>query len=310
MGSIQIMRELPLYGIELTERTIRYHLKMMDEQGLTDVHGKSGRTITKKGIAELERSNVSEKIGFISSKIETLSYMSDFDLDTQEGKVVLNVSLFPSTKTVPAAKLLTKVFKSRHVMSGRVLLAHEGAAIGNTVIPKGMVGIGTMCSVTINSIMLKNGIPISSRYGGLLEVTPEGPSRFTSLISYDGCSMDPLLIYIRGGMTSVLRAINESAGTVLASFREVPVACTERVHDIQKKLQEINISGLLAIGNTNQPLLDIPVGLDKTGVIVMGGLNASAALHEKGISTESFAMAELVEYEKLVPFKKAIEALH
>ena len=122
--------------------------------------------------------------------------------------------------------------------------------------------------------------------------------------------MDPLLIYIRGGMTSVLRAINESAGTVLASFREVPVACTEHVHDIQKKLQEINISGLLAIGNTNQPLLDIPVGLDKTGVIVMGGLNASAALHEKGISTESFAMAELVEYEKLVPFKKAIEALH
>ena len=71
-------------------------------------------------------------------------------------------------------------------MSQKIVLAQEGEAIGNTIIPDAMVGIGTVCSVTVNAILLKQGIPITTKYGGLMEVSPDGPSRFISLISYAG----------------------------------------------------------------------------------------------------------------------------
>jgi repressor of nif and glnA expression len=308
-GSRQIMRELTNHGVSLTERTIRYHLKIMDERGLTTVFGKNGRKITEKGLVELNDSNVSGRVGFIISKIESLSFMSDFDFESQQGKVILNISFFPSSDIAAARKILTRTFKSDYVMSRYVMLAREGECIGSAVVPEGMCGIGTICSVTVNAILLKQGIPITARYGGLMEVTPEGPKRFTSLISYDGCSLDPLLVFIRSGMTSVGRAIKDGSGGVLASFREIPVECTEKALDIQARLREIDISGLLTIGKPNSPLLEMPVGLDKTGVVVVGGLNPIAALFEQGIEAESFAMAELVGFEELKPVKEALESL-
>jgi repressor of nif and glnA expression len=37
-------------------------------------------------------------------------------------------------------------------MSDRVILAPEGEKIGSALVPKGMVGLGTIYSVTINGI--------------------------------------------------------------------------------------------------------------------------------------------------------------
>jgi hypothetical protein len=76
VGSREIAKQLQLHGIDLTERTVRYHLKIMDERGYTEVFGKEGRKITEKGKKELGHSLVSEKIGFVISKIETLSYLT------------------------------------------------------------------------------------------------------------------------------------------------------------------------------------------------------------------------------------------
>lgn len=308
VGSRQIMRGLVPYGVTLTERTVRYHLKMLDERGLTNVLGKNGRRITDRGLSELENSNVSDRLGFIGSKIETLSFMSDFDYTTQSGKVILNVSMFPVSEQAAARKILSRAFKSRYVMSNRVIIAHEGESIGNTIIPGGMLGIGTLCSVTVNAVLLKNGIPITSKYGGLMEVAPDGPTRFTSLISYDGCSLDPLLVFIKSGMTSVSSVLGGERGLVLASFREIPVACIERAGAIQEKLNDMRIGGLLLIGAPNTSLLEVPVGLDKAGVVVIGGLNPVAALHENGMRVESFAMSELVEYGNLSTYKEAFRA--
>ena len=110
-------------------------------------------------------------------------------------------------------------------------------------------------------------------------------------------------------MTTVTDVLAGETGQVLASFREIPIACLESVSQIQKKLQAIDIGGLLIIGSPNQSLLEIPVGLDKAGVVVMGGLNPIAVLHENGIKTESFAMSELVEYEALKPYKQAFQEM-
>ena len=310
IGSRQIMRGLVSFGITLTERTIRYHLKIMDEKGLTKVFGKNGRKITDKGLDELLNSNVSERVGFIGSKIDSLSFMSDFDCATQSGKVVLNVSMFPTSEAAGARKVLSRAFDSSYVMSDRVMVVPEGGQIGNTLIPEGMIGLGTICSVTVNSILLKNGIPIASKYGGLMEVAPEdGPVRFTSLISYDGCSLDPLIVFIKSAMTSVGRVLNREHGNVLASFREIPAACISKTRVIQDRLHEMGIKGLLLIGSPDNSLLEVPVGPDKAGVVVIGGLNTVASLYEQGIQVDSHAMSELVEYGDLEKFDEAFRSV-
>ena len=80
LGSRELSRQLKLHGIELTERTVRYHLRILDERGFTKVFGKEGRMITRKGREELSQALVSEKVGFVISKIETLSYLTNLDL--------------------------------------------------------------------------------------------------------------------------------------------------------------------------------------------------------------------------------------
>ena len=309
IGSREISRQLTMYGIDLTERTIRYHLKIMDERGLTEVHGKEGRTITEKGLEELKNSHVSERVGFIISKIESLSYQSDFDIEKQTGNVVLNISCFTQSRTKEARKLAGRVFNSPYVMSDRVKVASEGQSIGDYVVPEGMVGVGTVCSVTINSVFLKHGIPVASKYGGLMDVDKDGPTRFTSLISYEGSSLDPLVVFIRSRMTSVSEAMKGGAGRVLASFREIPIVTIREALELQKRMKALGIGGLLKIGAPNQALYEIPVGMDKAGMVVVGGLNPIAALEEAGIETINKAMSVMHRYEDLVPFDEAMNSL-
>jgi len=303
VGSRELSRELKLRGVEITERTVRYYLKMLDKKGYTEVFGKEGRKITAAGREELKHSLVSDKIGFVISKIETLSYMTTLDMATMEGDVILNISYFPRKNLRQALRLLKPAFLSPYVMSDRVILAREGEKIGNVIVPKGMVGLGTICSVTINGIFLKAGIPVASRFGGVVETANGKPLRFVSLISYDGSSLDPLEVFIKSKMTAVSKAVAGGPGRILASYREIPVVCLDKAKKLARTLEDRGIRGILLIGSPNKPLLEVPVGIDKAGIVIIGGLNPVAVLEEHGIATESKAMSTLFEYSHLVPFK-------
>lgn len=307
IGSTEISRQLKQHGVELTERTVRYHLKILDERGLTKVFGKEGRRITEKGREELEQSHASEKVGFVISKVETLAYMTNFNLEKQAGDIIINVSFFHDKNLKQALKIMKPVFKSPFIMSDRLVLAKEGEQIGDIIVPEGKIGLGTVCSVTINGIFLKSGIPLVSKFGGMLQIEDSEASRFTALISYEGSSLDPLEIFIRSRMTDVTGAVKNKSGKILASFREVPVVGVDEANRLAGRLSEIGIGGILVIGNPNQPLLEMPVGIDKAGIVVVGGLNPIAALEEAGISTESHAMSTMYEYSKLKSFKEVFK---
>lgn len=310
IGSRDISRQLKTHGIDLTERTVRYHLRILDERGYTEVFGKEGRKITEKGREELKHALVPQKVGFVINKIESLSYQTTLDINTMKGDVILNVSFFPENKIRSAVEALKPVFASPYAMSNRMIFKREGKAIGDVVIPEGMIGIGTVCSVTINGIFLKAGIPISSRFGGIVEVTHGKPLRFISIISYEGSSLDPLEIFIRSKMTDVSGALQKDSGKILASFREIPLICRDQAINIAQRMSEKGIQGILAIGEPNTPLLDIPVGMDKTGVVVVGGLNPVAAIEELGIVTESKAMSTLYDYAQLSDLRNALKEIH
>jgi repressor of nif and glnA expression len=307
IGSKEISKHLKLHGVELTERTVRYHLKILDERGLTKVFGKEGRRITQKGREELTQSHVPEKVGFVISRMESLSYMTSFDMDRQEGDIILNVSYIHKKDLKDALRIMKPVYKSPYIMSDRLVIAGEGDQIGDVIVPEGKTGLGTVCSVTINGIFLKAGIPLVSRFGGVLQTEDSGPSRFTALISYEGSSLDPLEIFIRSKMTDVIHAVKNHCGRILASFREVPVVGVDEAKSLAKRMADIGVGGILLIGNPNQPLLEMPVGIDKAGMVIVGGLNPIAALEEAGIPTESRAMSTLYEYSKLISFKDALK---
>jgi len=303
VGSREISKQLRLYGIALTERTVRYHLKILDEMGFTEVFGKEGRKITQKGREEFKLALVSERVGFVISRIETLSYLTNLNLETMSGDIILNISCIPEKRLMDAVKILRLIFSSPYVMSDRVIIARSGQMIGDISVPRGMIGIGTVCSVTINGIFLKAGMPVISKFGGVVEIYDGKPTRFISLISYEGTSLDPHEIFIRGKMTDVLGAVRKKHGRILASFREIPIVCIDEAKALAKKVSDAGIGGILIIGEPNSQLLEVPVGIDKAGIVVVGGLNPVSALEESGIPTESVAMSTLVSYSEMPSFR-------
>lgn len=302
VGSREIAKQLKTHGIDLTERTVRYHLRILDERGYSKVVGREGRQITKKGREELRNAMVTEKVGFVISKVEALAYQTTLNLTTATGKVILNISFFPAEHLPRAVEILEPVFRSPFVMNDRIIMAAEGGRIGDTPVPEGMVGIGTVCSVTLNGIFLKAGIPVVSRFGGIVEIAEGEASRFTALISYEGSSLDPLEIFIRSKMTDVSGAVSQRRGKILASFREIPMVCIREARELAQSMVAQGFGGVLLIGEPNTPLLQVPVGKDRAGVVVVGGLNPIAALEEHGIPTESTAMSTLHEYATLQTF--------
>lgn len=307
VGSREISRQLRMHGIDLTERTVRYHLRILDERGYTEVFGKEGRRITYKGREELKHALVSDKIGFVISRIETLAYLTTLNLENMSGDIILNISYFPEERLKDALRILKPAFSSPYIMSDKVVFERGGSFIGDAAVPEGKIGIGTVCSVTINGIFLKAGIPVISRFGGLVEISGRRPTRFVSLISYEGSSLDPHEIFIRSKMTDMLGAVKRGDGKILASFREIPVVCAEEAKMLAEKMANRGIGGILMIGDPNKPLLEMPVGIDKAGMVIVGGLNPISALEESGIKTESAAMSTLYEYSKLNNFREAIK---
>jgi len=299
LGARVISRYLKDYGIELGERAVRYHLKLMDERGLTKIVGRDGRLITESGIEELKSALVRDKVGYAFSKIEHLAFRTNFDLNKRSGTVPVNVSFFPSEKFKPALKAMKTVFAAELCVSDLVAVAQEGESLGDMTVPQGMVGLATVCSIVVNGCLLKAGVPMDSRFGGILQLREHQPFRFVELIHYSGSSVDPSEVFIRARMTSVKAAAESGNGKILANFREIPALCRPLAEEVVDKLKAARLSALLLLGDTSEAVCETPVEVNRIGMILLGGLNPIAAAEEAGIETENFAMSTIMEYKNL-----------
>ncbi len=302
LGASIISRQLKNCGIDLSERAVRYHLKLMDERGLTKGYGKEGRLITEKGIEELNNALVSDKVGLVSAKIDTLSCLSSLDLENRRGSIIMNVSLLDESDFKKALKIMKDVFKAKLCMSDLVAVAYGKEKLGGVEVPSGKVGFGTICSVTLNGVLVKAGVPVDSKFGAILQMKDSQPHRFTELITYEGSSLDPLEIFIKSRMTSVRETALTGNGKILAGFREISAVALAKADKIVGELKQIGIYGVLVVGRPSQPVLEMPVGTDRVGIVVAGGLNPLAALEEVGIETGSQAMSTMVDFKELKSF--------
>jgi len=304
VGARVISRILAEDGIHLTERAVRFHLQIMDEKGLTHTagrKGRAGRTITDKGREELANALVSDKVGMVASRIDELSYLTTFDLETKSGNVILNVSLIHKDDFQRAMDIVKEVSEASICVSSSVLIAQEGEELDHLIVPADMVAIGTVCAVTINGVLLHHRIPVQARFGGILQMADSKPLRFTEIIEYSGSSLDPAEIFIKGRMTSVLDAARTGEGKVLAGFREIPVACLPEAEDILNRLAQMGFGGTVVMGEPNQPTLQMHVGNGYAGLVILAGLNPLAAVEEAGIETHNTSLSMMVDFQKLTP---------
>lgn len=305
VGARVIARHLKDRGIELGERAVRYHLKLMDERGLTQLLGRrGGRVLTEQGIKEVGSALVGDKVGFAISRIELLAFRTSFDLQSRTGSIPVNISLFPKEQFGKAVQAMKPAFANELCVSHLVALAQGGEKLGELIVPEGKVGLATVCSVVVNGTLLKAGVPIDSRFGGLLQVHNSQPLRFVELIHYDGSSLDPSEVFIRARMTSVTETARTGEGTILANFREIPALCRPIVEEVVTKLKEAGLGGLLIVGDTSEPVCEIPIELNRIGMILLGGLNPVAAAVEAGIDTDNHAMSTVIEYQDLIKFEE------
>jgi repressor of nif and glnA expression len=302
LGSITIARELERYGIFLSERAVRYHLRITDERGHTQPLGRDGRMITPEGLEELRMALAPDQIGFVLEKLELLAFRTEFDPKKGTGQVAINASIFDRDDFKKALVPMRAAFKAGLCVSERVAFAEEGGKLGEVVVPRGKAGLGTVCGVTVNGVLLKAGVPIESRFGGVLEIRDGKPKRFVAIINYDGTSVDPSEQYIRAGMTSVLRAAKTGSGKILANFREIPAAARSVVEETVSALRDAGITGVYALGNTSEPVCQIAVGMNRVGLVLLGGLNPLAAVVETGIRVDNVGEAGMIDFESLQSF--------
>lgn len=303
LGGTLIARRLHDYGFTLSDRAVRYHLKIMDERGLTRASdGRGGRSITPLGLEELKDALVGDKVGLVISKIELLAYQTTFNPRTGKGQVPINTTLFPQESFPQALEAMADTFRAGLCVSDLIAVTGAGKRVGDVTVPEDMIGMATVCSIVVNGSLLKAGIPIDSRFGGLLEVRKGEPVRFVELVEYAGSSLDPSEIFITGRMTSVASATEKGDGKILANFREIPALCRSEAERVVRRLRRWNLGGLLVMGRVSEPLCEIAVAVNKVGVVLLGGLNPVAAVVESGIQGVNHAMSGVVEYQSLRSF--------
>jgi hypothetical protein len=304
LGARVIARRLKEYGIELGERAVRYHLKLMDGRGLTHLVRRDGRLATKSGIEELKSALVRDKVGFAISRIELLAFRTNFDPQNRTGSVPVNVSIFPKEKFSEALQAMRSAFANELCVSHLVATAQEGEKLGELIVPRGKVGLAMVSSIVVNGTLLKAGVPIDSRFGGILQIRGHQPLRFVELIHYAGSSLDPSEVFIRAKMTSVAQVARKGEGKILANFREIPALCRPVAEEVVTKLKEAGLGGPLVMGNASEPVCEISVQLNRIGIVLIGGLNPVAAAEEAGIEAENHAMTTVVGYQNLIKFEE------
>lgn len=226
-----------------------------------------------------------EKVGILLTKAWNLIQQVDFDPDTITGKVIANISILKREDLDRALEIIQEVCEEKPEYSTspyfRIIELEDGK-----------VGIASVCSLTVDGVLINQGIMSTPTYSGLLEIKDD-MRRFVELTAYNGSSVEPHEIYISKGMTSVYDSLTGS-GRIMASLREIPYIAREEALEVTEKLRGSGLT-ILKVGRTNEILYNAKVGRYKVGIVTPGGLNPLAAVKENGIEVKVKAVESLME---------------
>lgn len=301
LGARVLANELKRRGFDLNERTVRYHMRILDERGLTENLGYDGRLITPQGREEISKALLSNRMDFINTKIESLIFKMDFNPETGTGNIVVNLGIMESKHFHEAAKIMKRVISAGFAVCPMVKILTEGQSYENYTVPQDKVMIATVCSITLDGIIHKAGIPVSPKFGGVVQVVNGTPLRFSDAITYAGSTLDPHDIMAVKGLSTISKAVQTGTGQILANFREIPMEALKTAKQCLSEVQKFGVRGTLMIGEPNQPVLGVTPGMGRVGVCFVGGTNPLAAIGETGFPIQTKAIEGLMRFEEMIP---------
>ena len=228
------------------------------------------------------------KLTFLLSKSWNLIQQVDFDIEKQKGEIIANVSYVARDDLDSALSVMEDTYNRnpKYINPYYKLIAHPDDA--------DKVGIATICSLSIDGILINNGIMSNPKYSGLLELTE--PPLFIDMISYNGTTLDPHKIFLSKNMTSISAV--DGPSKILASVKEIPYITRDYAVQILDILNNIGFS-IYKIGKPREVVYNSKVDNYNFGVITGGGLNSIGAVKEKGIDIEVKAREKLIPFEKM-----------
>ncbi len=228
-----------------------------------------------------------KKTPFLLSKMWNLIEQVEFDINTKKGKIISNISYIDKDDFEKTLTIMEDTYNenSQHINPYYKIIESPD---------DNKLGIGTICSLTIDGILINNGIMCSPKYGGLLELS-EKPL-FIDLISYNGSSIDPHKVFIAKGMTSINS--NLKSKRILASIKEVPYIARDNAVEKLEILKSIGFS-VYRIGKPREIIYNAKVDNYNIGIVTGSGLNQIAAIKEGDIDIEVKAMEKIIPFEQM-----------
>jgi repressor of nif and glnA expression len=240
-----------------------------------------------------------DEMMFANARIEDIMYGVTFNPKTRDGEVIVNLSVVDKKDLEQTLDIFKQVMYSGLSVCSYVKLFDEGEAFSGYVIGEGKAGIATVCSITIDGVFLKQGIPVRPKFGGIVQVKDRQPIRFTDMIRYDCTTIDPLEVLMSQDLTSINGMIRTGSGKILANFREVPMTAKDDVDHTINRLLTAGFYGILEVGEPNTPVLGIEVDRDHIGVIITGGTNPMAGVQEAGIPIITKAIKGVLDFREM-----------
>jgi repressor of nif and glnA expression len=228
------------------------------------------------------------KLTFLLSKSWNLIQQVNFDVEKQKGDIIANVSYVSKDNLDDALGIMEETYNNnpKYINPYYKLIRHPN--------DENKVGIATICSLSIDGILINNGIMSNPKYSGLLELTE--PPLFIDMISYNGTTLDPHKIFLSKNMTSITG--NGEPNKILASVKEIPYISRDYAVQILDILNNIGFS-IYKIGKPRELVYNSKVDNYNFGVITGGGLNSIGAIKEKDIDIEVKAIEKLIPFEKM-----------
>ncbi len=241
----------------------------------------------KHSLKEVEH-DIQPKIPFLLSKTWNLIQQVNFDVEKRKGDIISNVSYINRDDLDSALEIMGETYNNnpKYINPYYKLINHPT--------DENKIGIATICSLSIDGILIDNGIMSNPKYGGLLELTE--PPLFIDLISYNGSTEDPHKIFLAKNMTSITRNIGPSK--ILASFKEIPYISRDYSVYLLDILNNIGFS-IYKIGKPRELAYNAKANNYNFGVVTGSGLNSIGAIKEKGIDIEVKAIEKLLPFEKM-----------
>lgn len=239
------------------------------------------------------------QLKFINERIEEDALKVTYDPTENSGKVIYNISLIKSEDLDYAIDIYNEAFHAGLCLGDRVSFSEAGSVFGDYAIPEGHTGIITICSLTLDALLYRKGVPLNPIGGGLVEIKNMVPRRFTAMIRYEATTIDPISVMISHGTTSVMEVIHNGKGTITANLRECHMEAEPSIFGVLDDLNDAGFSGVLEIGVPNTSILGVPVTPNYTGIAMVGGTNPAAAILETGRWVEINSMKGLIDISEI-----------